>query len=751
MYYAEKILPGKFVVLFFLAVFLSTKVFAQINFQNKKSGTLQILHKADSVLSMMTLEEKIGQLSIFGSNQQDLAELIKAGKVGGTNGMLPGKKDVRGYLKNLQQLAMQSRLKIPLLFMGDVIHGYRTCFPVNIAQSCSWDTALVTKANSAATLEATSAGMNWTFAPMLDISRDPRWGRVVEGAGEDPFLGAAFAVAAVRGFQGNDLSARTSMAATAKHFAAYGAVEGGRDYNTVNVPERLLREIYLPPFRAAIDAGLASVMPAFISLNGIPAPENNFLLKKILREDFKFKGVTVSDYDAISELLEHGVVADSAGAAMQSINAGMDMDLHSGTYLSQLPCLVNEGKVSEETINASVKNVLALKFKLGLFDNPIKNANSSLAYEDSLLQKHRPLARQLARESIVLLKNENQILPLSKSLKTIAVIGPLARDQKNLLGPVHALGKWEEAISVWQGIKKAVASETNLLYAKGCEINSDSTEDFSEAITVATRSDAVILVLGEDAGMSGEGDSRSDLGLPGNQLDLVKAIMKTGKPVIVLLMNGRPLAIPWLNDHANAILETWFAGTEAGNAIADVLFGDYNPSGKLTMSFPRNTGQIPVYYNHLNTGRPFQKGKKYTSRYIDIPNSPLYPFGYGLSYTTFSYSPIHLNTTELNWNDTLKISVKITNTGKMAGTEIAQLYIHDLVAEISRPVKELKGFQRVSLKPGESAWVSFILTRKDLAFFKKDRSFEAEPGDFSLFIGGSSDTDQQTKFSLKKY
>jgi beta-glucosidase len=395
--------------------------------------------------------------------------------------------------------------------------------------------------------------------------------------------------------------------------------------------------------------------------------------------------------------------------------------------------------------------VLALKFKLGLFDNPIKNANSSLAYEDSLLQKHRPLARQLARESIVLLKNENQILPLSKSLKTIAVIGPLAKDQKNLLGPVHALAKWEEAVNVWEGIQKTVSSKTNLLYAEGCKINSDSSEDFSEALAIADKSDAVILVLGEDAGMSGEGDSRSDLGLPGNQLDLVKAILKTGKPVIVLLMNGRPLAIPWLNNHANAILETWFAGTEAGPAIADVLFGDYNPSGKLTMSFPRNTGQIPVYYNHLNTGRPFQKGNKYTSRYVDIPNSPLYPFGYGLSYTTFSYSPIHLNTTELNWNDTLKISVKITNTGKTAGTEIAQLYIHDLVAEISRPVKELKGFQKVSLKPGESALVSFILTRKDLAFFKKDMSFEAEPGDFSLFIGGSSDTDQKTKFSLKKY
>lgn len=737
------------IIFFIICLFTVPNVFLQKAFGQTIIYNQEILHKADSVLSLMTLNEKIGQLTIFGSDKKGLEQLVKEGKVGGTNGMLPGKKDVRGYLKNLQQLAMQSRLKIPLLFMGDVIHGYRTCFPVPLAQSCSWNPKLVQMADSISAVEATSAGMNWTFTPMVDISRDPRWGRVVEGAGEDPFLGSVFATAAVRGFQGNDLSDPHSMAATAKHFAAYGAVEGGRDYNTVNVPERLLREIYLPPFQAAIDAGLATVMPAFISLDGIPASENSNLLNNILRKEFGFRGVTVSDYDAIPELLEHGVVADSAYAAKNSINAGMDMDLHSGTYLRQLSQLVKEGKVSEETIHAAVRKVLALKFKLGLFDNPFKNGNSTLEDENKMLEKHRPFARQVARESIVLLKNENKILPLSKNIKTLAVIGPLAKDQKNLLGPVHALAKWEDAISVWDGIKKILSSKTNLLYAKGCEIEGDSTEDFSEALSVAKRADAVVIVLGEDAGMSGEGDSRSELGLPGNQLDLLKAIVKTGKPVIVILMNGRPLTIDWMHDHVPAILETWFAGTEAGPAIADVLFGDYNPSGKLTMSFPRNTGQIPVYYNHLNTGRPFQKGNKYTSRYIDIPNSPLYSFGYGLSYTDFSYSPIQLNTHELNWNDSLKISVKITNTGKVAGTETAQLYIHDLVAEVSRPVKELKGFKRVYLQPGETASVSFTLSKNDLSFYKKDMSYGAQPGGFDVFVGGSSDAVEKEHFVLK--
>lgn len=727
----------------------SVHVSAQEKQMTFQFNSPEILHKADSVLSMMNLEEKIGQLTIFGSDKKDLEQLIKDGKVGGTNGMLPGKKDVRGYLKNLQNAAMQSRLKIPLLFMGDVIHGYRTSFPVNIAQSCSWDTALITKANRAAALEATSAGMNWTFAPMVDISRDPRWGRVVEGAGEDPFLGSAVAVAAVRGFQNGDLSSKTSMAATAKHFAAYGAVEGGRDYNTVNVPERLLRELYLPPFKAAIDAGLATIMPAFISLDGIPASENSFLLKNILRHDFDFSGVTVSDYDAIPEMLDHGVAKDSADAAMIAINAGMDMDLHSGTYLRQLPSLVKEGKVKEETINAAARKVLALKFSLGLFENPVKNGNTTLADEDRMVQEHRPLARQLSRESIVLLKNENNILPLSKNVKTLAVIGPLAKDQKNLLGPVHALAKWEEAISAWNGIQKAVSSKTKLLYAKGCEINADSAEDYSEAVAVVKRSDIVVMIVGEDAGMSGEGDSRSELGLPGNQLDLVKAVLTTGKPVIIVLMNGRPLTIPWLHDHANAILESWFLGSESGSAIADVLFGDYNPSGKLTMSFPQNNGQVPVYYNHLNTGRPYQKGNKYTSRYIDIPNEPLYPFGYGLSYTNFDYSLPQLSTNNLKWNDTLQITVKVTNTGSRAGTETTQLYIHDMVAEISRPLKELKGYQRVHLAAGASASVTFLITKNDLAFFKKDMQYDAQPGEFELFVGGSSTVQRRVKFLLE--
>lgn len=712
-------------------------------------------HKVDSVLALMSLKEKAGQLCIYGANKPDLKELIKDGLAGGTNGMIPNKENVSGHLKELQQLAMQSRLKIPLLFMGDVIHGYRTTFPVPLAQSCSWDTALIRQADSISAFEATADGMNWTFAPMVDMSHDPRWGRVVEGAGEDPFLASAIAVAEVKGFQGKSLFDPHTMAAAAKHFAAYGAVEAGRDYNTVNISDRELWKFYLPPFDAAIKAGVASIMPAFISLNGIPASENKTLLQTILREKLNFTGLVVSDYDAILELLEHRVVATPEEAAANAIQAGMDMDLHSGTYLNTLPQLVKEGKLKEATIDSAVRKVLTLKFKLGLFDHPFQYGKGSDLYQDSLLKQHRPIAGKVARESIVLLKNtrlqgeENKILPLSKNINTLAVIGPLAKDQKEILGPVHAVGRPEEAISVWQGIKEAVSTNTKLLYAKGTEIEGDSKAGFSEAISVANQADLVVMVLGESAGMSGEGDSRSVLGLPGNQLDLVKAIAKTGKPVIVLLMNGRPLAIPWLADHVPAILETWQLGTEAGHAIADVLFGEYNPSGKLTMTFPRNTGQIPIYYDHLNTGRPFVKGNKYTSRYVDVPNTPLYPFGYGLSYTHFTYDVPQLNTDSLGWNDTLKISVKITNDGQLRGAEIAQLYISDLVASISPPVKKLKGFKRIILNAGEARTLIFSITRKDLSFYDKKMNITAEPGAFELCLGGNSDTQNKTTFWLQ--
>lgn len=724
-------------------------VAAQNNLQNSLFNTNILNHKADSILSLMTLEEKVGQLTILGADHQGLKQLIQKGLVGGTNGMLPGKRDVSGYLKEMQEAALHSRLRIPLLFMGDVIHGYRTTFPVPLAESCTWDTSLIRQADSIAAVEATAAGMNWTFAPMVDISRDPRWGRVVEGAGEDPFLGAAFAEAAVRGFQGNNLSNPHSMLATAKHFAGYGAVEAGRAYNTVDMSWRRFRQTYLPPFQAAINAGVGSIMPAFISLNGIPASENSYLLQHILRKELDFKGLVVSDYDAVPELIDHGVAADTAEAVEEAIHAGMDMDLHSGSYLSTLPELVREGKVSETIVDSAVKKALIVKLELGLFKHPFRNLVHTDAYEDTLLSEHRDFAKKVAERSIVLLKNSHHILPLSKNIKTLAIIGPLVKDQENILGPVHAMGKPDDAVSVWNGIKKIVHSKTKLLYAEGTGIDDSSRKGFANAIVVANKADAVLIVVGESARMSGEGDSRSVLGLPDNQLDLVKTIMKTGKPVVVVLMNGRPLTIDWLHDHVPAIVETWLLGTEAGSAIANVLFGIYNPSGKLTMTFPRNTGQIPIYYDHLNTGRPFQKGNKYTSRYMDVSNSPLYPFGYGLSYTTFSYSAIQLNTHQLPWNDTLRISVTITNTSEREGTEIAQLYIHDKVASISPPAKELKGFKRVHLFPGESKEVTFILTKNDLAFYNKEMQYKAEPGEFEVFVGENSDTQNTAYFTLE--
>ncbi len=704
----------------------------------------------DSLLSQMTLQEKAGQLTIVGADQKDLKQMIREGKVGGTSGVLPG-KDVAKYTVEMQKVAMRSRLKIPLTFMGDVIHGFHTVLPVPLAMAATWDPKLVQQADSMAAFEATSAGVTWTFAPMVDIARDPRWGRVVEGAGEDPYLGSVMAAAEVRGFQGNNLADPHTMVATAKHFVGYGAVQAGRDYNSVDMSMRTLHAIYLPPFRAALRQGLGTFMAAFVSFNGIPASENSYLLTDVLRNDWKFGGVVVSDYDAIPELQQHGVAASPQQAAMLAFNAGVDVDLHSGTYLSTLPDLVKEGKVKESRLDQAVRRVLRMKFELGLFDDPFRYNHDSTNVTGSFVPPaHREMARKVARESFVLLKNEHRLLPLKKDAGTIAVIGPLANDRVDLLGPVHALGRPEDAVTVLQGIKSAVSSGTRILYARGTGISTDSTEGFARAQAVARQADIVVMVMGESAGMSGEADSRSMPGLPGNQLDLLKAVAKTGTPVVVVLINGRPLTIPWLNDHVPAILEAWLPGTEGGPAVADVLFGDYDPSGKLPMTFPRNAGQIPIYYNHLRSGRPFNPKDKYTTRYIDIPNSPLYPFGYGLSYTTFSYSPIELATDTLGWDDTLNVSVKLTNTGPVKGTEVAQLYIRDLVASASPTNESLKGFQRVTLEPGASKEVSFTLTRQDLAFYRKDMSFGAEPGKFTVFVGGSSDTTiaQKAAFTL---
>lgn len=708
-----------------------------------------IAHKVDSVLSLMTLEEKAGQLCILGADHPNLKQLIKEGKLGGTNGVLPG-RNVGQYTRQMQTLAMQSRLKIPLLFMGDVIHGFQTGFPVPLALAASWDPDLTRKTDSISAVEATASGVSWTFNPMIDIARDPRWGRIVEGAGEDPYLGSLMAAAAVRGYQGESLASPHTMMATAKHFVGYGAVQAGRDYNTVNMSERELRSVYLPPFEAAVKAGIGAVMPAFVSFNGVPVTANHFLLQDILRKEIGFNGIVVSDYDAVTELQEHGVAASAAQADELAMKAGVDMDLHSGSYLENLPKLVKEGKIPESVLDNAVRKVLTMKFELGLFDNPFRYSDSTLVANHVLPASHREAVRKVACKTFVLLKNEKNILPLSKKLQSIAVIGPAADTQDNLLGPVHALARPEDVVTVLQGIKKAVSPWTKVIYAKGTDYNTSSESGFPEAVRAARNADVVVMVLGENNGMCGEADSRASLQLPGNQLDLVKAVMKTGKPVVAVLVNGRPLAVNWLNDHVPGILETWFPGTEGGNAIADVLFGDYNPSGKLPVTFPRSAGQVPIFYSHLNTGRPFNPNDKYTTRYVDMPNTPLYPFGYGLSYTTFSISPVKLSTQNMNWNDTLKVSVSVINTGERNGTEVVQLYTHQQVADVSLPVKQLRAFQRVRLVPGEVKEITFRLTRKDLAILDKDMKWKAEPGAFDVMVGSSSEMTNSAGFTLKK-
>lgn len=708
-----------------------------------------IAHKVDSVLSLMTLDEKAGQLCILGADYPNLEQLIKEGKLGGTNGVLPG-RNVGRYTRQMQKLAMQSRLKIPLLFMGDVIHGFQTAFPVPLALAASWDPDLTRKTDSISAVEATASGVSWTFNPMIDIARDPRWGRIVEGAGEDPYLGSLIAAAAVKGYQGESLASPHTMMATAKHFVGYGAAQAGRDYNTVNMTERELRAVYLPPFEAAVKAGIGAVMPAFVSFNGVPVTANQFLLQDVLRKELGFKGIIVSDFDAVTELQEHGVAVSPADADELAMKAGVDVDLHSGSYLQNLPKLVKEGKIPESVVDDAVRKVLTMKFELGLFDNPFRYSDSTLVVNNVLPEKHREAARKAARETFVLLKNEKNILPLSTKVHSIAVIGPAADNQKNLLGPVHALARPEDVVTVLKGIKNAVSPWTKVSYAEGTGYDTDSQKGFPEAIRAARNADVVVMVLGENNDMCGEGDSRASLQLPGNQLDLVKAVVKTGKPVVAVLVNGRPLAVNWLNDHVPGILETWFPGTEGGNAIADVLFGDYNPSGKLPVTFPRSVGQVPVFYSHLNTGRPFDPNNKYTSRYVDMPNTPLYPFGYGLSYTTFSISPVKLSTQNLNWNGTLKVSVTVTNTGERKGTEVVQLYTHQQVGSVSLPVKQLRAFQRVRLAPGETKEITFPLTRKDLAILDKDMKWKTEPGTFDVMVGSSSEVTNSAGFILKK-
>lgn len=709
----------------------------------------------DNLLKEMTLDEKIGQTVLYTSGYDIITgptvdpnykEYLKKGMVGGIFNAVGA-----DYIKSLQKIAVEeTRLGIPLIFGYDVIHGQRTIFPIPLAESCSWDLKAMERSARIAATEATAEGINWIYAPMVDISRDPRWGRVAEGAGEDVFLGSLIAAARVKGFQGNNLADKNTVVACVKHYAAYGATMAGRDYNTVDMSENELWNTYLPPFKAALDAGCGTIMTSFNDLNGIPASGNSYLLKDILRDKWNFNGFVVTDYTSANEMIPHGYAANEKHSAEIAMNAGVDMDMQGGVYIKHLKELVAEGKVSEKDVTEAARAVLTIKYKLGLFDDPYRYCDTEREKNDILTPENKEAARDMARKSMVLLKNEKQLLPISNN-KRIALIGPLAKDKYEILGCWSAMGNRDTIpVSVYEGLSEAIG-ENKIIYAKGCDIQSDNTTGFSEAVRAASSADVVVMVMGEFHNMSGENNSRTNLSLPGVQLDLLKAIKKTGKPVVLVLMNGRPLTINWEKENADAILEAWFPGTMGGAAIADVLTGKYNPSGKLTMTFPQNVGQIPLFYNHKNTGRPFDPNDPklaYGSHYWDVSNEPLYPFGYGLSYTTFNYSDLILSANTISKDKPLKISVNIKNTGKYDGEEIVQLYTRDMVGSVTRPVKELKGFDKIFLKVGESKTVEFHLSVDDLRFYNPRLEYVYESGDFHVFVGGDSDTKLAAQFKL---
>lgn len=704
--------------------------------------------KVNDLLKKMTIEEKIGQLNQYTGDNQATGPItinpnkqseIKAGLVGSMLNIIGTK-----YTRQYQELAMQSRLKIPLLFGQDVIHGYKTTFPLPLAEAASWDLQAIEQGARVAAEEASASGIHWTFAPMVDISRDPRWGRVMEGAGEDTYLGSKIAYARVKGFQGNKLGDLNSVMACVKHFAAYGAGVGGRDYNSVDMSERMLWETYLPPFKAALDAGAATFMNSFNDLNGIPATGNVHLQRDILKGKWNFQGFVVSDWGSIGEMVAHGYSKDLKEAAYSAITAGSDMDMESNAYRYNLAELVKEGRVSIDLVDDAVRRILRKKFELGLFDDPYRYSNDKRAEKVLGNPENRKATREMAEKSIVLLKNENQTLPLSKDTKTIAFIGPMVKEYKANMGfwavelPEVNYDKW--VVSQWDGLQNKIGKNTKLLYAKGCEVDGDNKDGFAEAVAVAKQADVVILSIGERHNMSGEAKSRSDLHIPGVQEDLVKAVMATGKPVVVLINAGRPLVFNWTADNAPAVVYTWWLGTEAGNAIANVLFGDYNPSGKLPMTFPREVGQVPIYYNHFSTGRPAkdENATNYVSAYIDLKNSPKFPFGYGLSYTKFNYSDLKLSSTKIKSNETIKVSFTLSNVGKVAGEEVAQLYLKDKFGSVVRPVLELRDFQKMKLNAGESKTIEFTIDKEKLSFYNNKLEWTTEPGDFELMIGSSS-------------
>ena len=740
----------------------------------QQKGDAQMEKFVKELMSKMTLDEKIGQLNLITPGggiptgeavSTDVEAKIKAGNVGGIFGVYTPE-----LVRQAQELAVKnSRLGIPMLFGADVIHGYKTTFPIPLGLSASWDMDLIKRTAQIAAVESTADGLNWNFSPMVDLTRDPRWGRVSEGAGEDPYLGSEIARAMVTGYQGNDLKDPRTMLATVKHFALYGAAEGGRDYNTVDMSRNRMYNEYFPPFKAAIEAGVGSLMTSFNDVDGIPATGNRWLLTDVLRNQWGFDGLVISDYTSVNEMIDHGL-GDLQQVSALALTSGLDMDMVGEGFLTTLKKSLEEGKVTEEDINRACRYVLEAKYKLGLFDDPMRYVDDSRPSKEILSAGHRQAAREVAARTFVLLKNEKDVLPLRNS-GTIALIGPMANDKSNMLGTWAPTGDPELSVPILEGIKNLKGMNAQIHYAKGANISDDPEfaekinvfgtrididerspeEMLEEARALAQKSDVVVAVVGEATEMSGESSSRSDITIPEPQRRLLRELKQTGKPLVVVLMTGRPLAIPEEYELADAILVTWHPGVEAGNAIADVLFGHYNPSGKLTMTWPRNVGQVPVYYAHRATGRPnpgdvFQK---FRSNYLDVENSPLFPFGYGLSYTNFDYSEIRINNREISRGQKIEARITVTNKGKTDGEEVVQLYIRDMVASITRPLKELKRFQKVFLKAGESRELSFTITEDDLKFYNFNLERVAEPGEFKIFIGTSSENTKEALFTLR--
>ena len=738
--------------------------------QEKKVNTKQeIERKVDSLLQLMTIEEKVGQMNQYngfwdvtgpipeGGSAEKKYEHLRKGWVGSMLSVR-GVKEVRAVQKIVVE---ESRLGIPLIIGFDVIHGYKTLSPIPLAEAASWDLAAIKKSAEVAAAEASAVGINWTFGPNVDIVRDARWGRVMEGAGEDPFLGSRIAEARVHGFQGDDLSATNTIAACAKHFAAYGFAEAGKEYNTVDIGTSTLHNIVLPPFKAAVNANVRTVMNSFNEINGVPVTGSSFLQRDILKGKWNFDGFVISDWASINEMINWGHAKDKREAAKIASTAGSDMDMEGNVYIEELAQLVKDDVVKEAILDDAVRRILRVKFELGLFENPYKYCDEAREKEMIGNPKHHEAVLDMAKKSIVLLKNENNLLPLKKEGQKIALIGALANDKTSPLGSWRIASDDETAVSVLEGMQAYKGNE--LTFAKGAEffigkqsflnevvVNTTDKSDFDEAISVAKNSDVVVMVLGEHGFQTGEGRSRTNLQLPGVQQELLEAVYKVNKNIVLVLNNGRPLAITWADKHIPAIVEAWQLGTQTGNAVAQVLYGDYNPSGKLPMSFPRNVGQVPIYYNYKNTGRPIDKdGNVFWSHYMDVEKTPLYPFGYGLSYSTFEYSDLKLNGTSFEIGNDINVSVNVKNTSSVDGKEVVQLYIRDLFGSITRPVRELKGFELTALKAGETKTINFTLNKETLGFYNNDGKYIVEPGDFKVFVGGSSITVHETSFELK--